>query len=382
MKIHRKERACTRVRHGNLMANYRSSGRELRKSPKGMIAGLIAAGLLIGGAYGVRRVLTGMHTLIPTDGERSADHEVVIPGTTQTDDPDSIRYDFRDIFRSDIGRGELVLVNRDHPVKDVEYGLVNVYETKNEFYATKDMEIRLQKAAADALNDMTTDFYEATGHSDLMVMNGYRSYAEQQQLYENDLQRTGKNSSDIYAVPGCSELESGFAFTLSIYRGGNARDFNGEDDYAWIVEHCAEYGFILRYPPEKEDVTKVKNQPFVFRYVGAAHALNMQRQDLCMEEYVQFLAEYPFEGDLHCILRGNDGIRYECYYVSGGEDETAEMVSVPVPSELHYAISGNNCGGFFVTAELPASDESSTAVITLAKPSVTATETTTTVRPE
>lgn len=360
-----------------IMAEYRSSGKELRKSPKGLIAGILTVGLLAGGVYAVQRVMSGMQTLVPTEDERSADHEVVIPGTTEPADPSKIQYEYRDIYRSDIGRGDLVLVNADHPISNLEYGLVNVYESKNEFLWVKDMEIQLQRSAMDALNDMATDFQRETGHADLMVMNGYRTYEEQQRLYENDLQRTGGSTSTLYAIPGCDEFESGLAFDLNIYQNGNARAFNDEGDYAWITEHCAEYGFILRYPEEKEYLTKVKDKPFVFRYVGPAHAMNMAKQEMCMEEYMLFMEEFTFDYEPHFVLRDAEGKRYECYYIPAGDDETAEMASVPVPTTLHFAVSGDNRNGFFVTAELPASDESSTAVITWAKTVPYTTETTT-----
>ena len=344
--------AWTAPRSTNVnMAEYRSSGKELRKSPKGLIAGLLSVALVAVTAFAVRYVRAGMQSLELTDDERSA-ADLMLPSETETTlDPNRVMYESRDVFLSDISRGTLVLVNPEHTIEDQELGLVNVAESKNEYLSVGDVYIRLQKQAMDAMNSLAKGFFDKTGHQDLMIATGYRSYAEQQELYERDLQRTGENYSAQYAIPGASEFESGLGLELMIYSGGRFDQFTGEDDYAWVLNHCSDYGFIQRYPAEKEDITGVRDQTAILRYVGVPHARYMRDHDLTLEEYVQLLENYPFES-AHLLMEDNRGKEYEVYYVPADPDSGAEVVSVPIPTSLHYAISGSNRNGFYVTVEL------------------------------
>lgn len=343
------------------MADYRSSGKELRKSPKGMIAGLLSLALVAGFALAVRYVRNSMQSLELTDEERSA-ADVQLPSETETtEDPDRIMYESRDVFMTDISRGTLIYVSPDYPIGDQELGLVNVSESKNEYLSVGDVYIRLQKQAMDAMNSLAKTFYEETGHQDLMIATGYRSYAEQQDLYEHDLQRTGGNSSDLYAIPGASEFETGLALELMI-NNGYFEEFTGEDDYAWVLDHCADFGFIQRYPEDKETITRISGQSAVLRYVGVPHAVYMRDHDLTLDEYVQLVENYPFEG-VHLRLEDRRGKEYEVYCVAADPESGAEVISVPIPSRLHYAISGSNRFGFFVTVEMdPFATTQTTAV--------------------
>ena len=62
-----------------------------------------------------------------------------------------------------------------------------------------------------------------------------------------------------------------------------------DGDYAWLTENAWRYGFILRYPPEKADVTGIGYESWHFRYVGIPHAWYMQENNLCLEEYLDLL---------------------------------------------------------------------------------------------
>ncbi len=100
----------------------------------------------------------------------------------------------------------------------------------------------------------------------------YRSTEKQKELYE-----AGKTT----AAPGTSEHNSGLA--VDIGSAKNA-DFTGSAEEAWLLEHAHEYGFVLRYPKHKEDITGFKYEPWHFRYVGKDLAAYMTENDLCLEE--------------------------------------------------------------------------------------------------
>ena len=114
---------------------------------------------------------------------------------------------------------------------------------------------------------------------------------------------------------------------------------NGE--YAWAVQHAWEYGFIQRYPPHKSAVTGISYESWHFRYVGIPHACLMKQENLCLEEYIEYLRDFSFDrGPLtvNCLGRS-----WRIYYAAG--------TAIPVPAAGNYEISGNNVDGFIVTVE-------------------------------
>lgn len=85
------------------------------------------------------------------------------------------------------------------------------------------------------------------------------------------------------AVPGTSEHCLGYAADLCSLE----ESFENSEQFAWLQEHCAEYGFILRYPKDKVDITKISYEPWHYRYVGSNHAQIIMSQGLCLEEYLE-----------------------------------------------------------------------------------------------
>ena len=148
----------------------------------------------------------------------------------------------------------------------------------------------------DAVNRMLND---ASAY-DLAVVSAYRPKEEQNTLYWRKVQQyTDKGYSDLEAQkvggtivkrPGFSEHNCGLAMDV----GGSGdytleQTFANTPAYAWLMEHCADYGFILRFPEGKEDITGVIYEPWHYRYVGTAVSLPMRDNGLCLEEY---LGEY------------------------------------------------------------------------------------------
>ncbi len=102
----------------------------------------------------------------------------------------------------------------------------------------------------------------------------YRSVAKQKELFE-----AGKTT----AAPGTSEHNSGLAIDIG---SAVSEDFEGSKEEAWLLEHAHEYGFILRYPKGKEDITGFDYEPWHFRYVGKEQAKLIYESGLCLEEYL------------------------------------------------------------------------------------------------
>lgn len=114
--------------------------------------------------------------------------------------------------------------------------------------------------------------------------SGYRSYQNQTQLYNNYVNLHGEEEANTFsAKPGFSEHQTGLTFDL--------KDFNGqlvEDPITsqWIKDNCTQYGFIIRYPEGKEDITGYIYEPWHLRYVGEEVANQIMNNNTTLEQYL------------------------------------------------------------------------------------------------
>lgn len=332
------------------MADYRSTGKELRKSPKGLIAGLIAVVLAAGGYYGIHRVRSGMQSLRRDAPDSVEQVEISIPEPETTKPAEHPDYTTVEIPVTEIRHGALILVNETFLAEDYDENIVRAYDKRNGYLTVRDLDVQLRSDAMEAVNQLAAGFYKAKEHSDLLLFNGYRTKDQQKKLYEKDAENN--------PLPGCSEYQTGYTFDFCIANGAGFKDFDGEGDYAWIAEHCAEYGFVRRFPPGKELLTQTAgSSAWAFRYVGLPHSMFMAQNNMCLEEYLDLVEEYPFDGT-HLFEKDAVGRQYEIYYVSVDPNDTSETVSLPVPRTLRYTVSGNNKHGFIVTVEMPREDQS------------------------
>ena len=126
-----------------------------------------------------------------------------------------------------------------------------------------------------------------------IVYSGYRSKETQQSIYDRNLARNladGYSSEEAealtrqwVAVPGTSEHQLGLAVDIDSENPDKCSD---EAVWEWLLEHCAEYGFILRYPADKTDITGIGYEPWHFRYVGKEAAQTIMSEHITLEEYL------------------------------------------------------------------------------------------------
>ncbi len=191
--------------------------------------------------------------------------------------------------------GYPLLVNRDNYIPDgyKTLALVNLRDyCPSSVVTIKGSEIQGEKVAVDALLTMLRAAKEA-GHSGWQVNAGYRSVQYQQSLFDDRvyaLRQEGYSGSqarakvrETVADPGASEHHTGLAFDIAIT--GEA-SFASTKQSVWLAQHCWEYGFILRYPLDKVEITGISYEPWHIRYVGTAHSLIMRDENLCLEEYI------------------------------------------------------------------------------------------------
>ncbi len=123
----------------------------------------------------------------------------------------------------------------------------------------------------------------------LWVASGYRDYATQEKLYETYAAADGEQAADSYSArPGSSEHHTGLAIDLNTVNEA----FGETPEGKWVVEHGAEYGFILRYPQGKEEETGYMYEPWHIRYVGEELARKITDSGLCFEEYFGITSVY------------------------------------------------------------------------------------------
>lgn len=123
----------------------------------------------------------------------------------------------------------------------------------------------------------------------LWMTSGYRSYYDQEYIYNGYVKRDGQEKADTYSArPGHSEHQTGLAYDL------NDLDWNfGETpEGKWVAENCHKYGFILRYPEGKEEITGYMYEPWHIRYVGVEKATEIFESGLCLEEFLNITSVY------------------------------------------------------------------------------------------
>ncbi|MBE6709388.1 MAG: D-alanyl-D-alanine carboxypeptidase family protein [Ruminococcaceae bacterium] len=261
--------------------------------------------------------------------------------------------------QSAIHEGELILVNADHEFvfPDVRDD-VSVYDNKTLSYKVGDMNVTLSMTAITAFNKLMDDFYAETGCRDVMIVSGggFRTEEFQRQLYSNRVATDGAEMAAKYvALPGHSEHHTGLAMDLSVYTdAGEGYAVRAYEKCKWLVENFENYGFILRYPEEKSDITGISYESWHYRYVGLPHSLIMKEKGWVLEEYIEYLRNLP-EGTAiswngiaseEISLEGIHGGDYVVYYVPANETGDTE---IKVPKNREYTVSGDNVGGFIVT---------------------------------
>ncbi|MDR2753489.1 MAG: M15 family metallopeptidase [Oscillospiraceae bacterium] len=127
---------------------------------------------------------------------------------------------------------------------------------------------------------------------DLVPYSGYRSTDHQKRTFENKiayyvLQGDSRAQAILSAAeyinpPGCSEHEAGLAMDIV----NTEESFKDTEEYRWLTRHAADYGFILRYPANKVNITAIAYEPWHWRYVGVADAKKIAAGGLCLEEYL------------------------------------------------------------------------------------------------
>lgn len=150
--------------------------------------------------------------------------------------------------------------------------------------------------AIEDLNQMMNDMIK-DGILNIWVQSAYRSVERQKELYDDSVQKylnqgktleeAEKLTDEYINKPGSSDHNLGLAVDFNYVDN----KFENLDGFDWLQENAENYGFILRYPKDKEDITKISYESWHWRYVGEEHAKKMNELKMCLEEYIEYLQE-------------------------------------------------------------------------------------------
>jgi len=155
------------------------------------------------------------------------------------------------------------------------------YDAANAFYALRDA-MKADGMAVDPLS-------------------GYRTYEEQVAIFNYNVQlhteegmspeEAREYTERFVAIPGTSEHQYGRSIDVTM-DGTTNHSFHKTEQGQWLIDHAHEYGFVIRYPADKTEITGINYEPWHLRWVGNEHAAFMHRHGLCLEEYIKLVNEY------------------------------------------------------------------------------------------
>lgn len=185
----------------------------------------------------------------------------------------------------------LILVNKNNIIPENYNFEKTIIEKK--WY----IDIRIKEALEKMLSDARNQGL------DPIICSAYRSTEYQTNLYNKKIteyqekgytQKEAEEQASYWVTnPRTSEHEIGLALDI-VERNYQTLDEKQENTnlQKWLMEHCYEYGFILRYPTNKKEITKINYEPWHYRYVGVKDAMFIKENGFCLEEYIEFLKEF------------------------------------------------------------------------------------------
>ena len=191
-------------------------------------------------------------------------------------------------INSSVEDWNLILVNKDNPIPE-NYTLETI-KIENNYQIDQRIKEATEKMLADARKNGLKP----------VICSAYRSTKYQTTLFNKKVQEYRKKgfskeqatelASNWVTIPGTSEHEIGLSLDI-IDINYQILDEKQENTAVqkWLMEHCYEYGFILRYPTEKRDITKINYEPWHYRYVGVDDAMIIKEKGFCLEEYIEYL---------------------------------------------------------------------------------------------
>lgn len=182
---------------------------------------------------------------------------------------------------------QLVLVNKENALP-ADYIPTDLVVPDINYPFTEDLpKKKVRKIAATAMEELFAASDEAG--LELFAQSGYRSYDRQETVFASNVQSLGEEQANqVSARPGESEHQTGLTMDVTSRDVGFQlnEDFAETDEGKWLAENAAKYGFIIRFPKGKEEITQYQYEPWHIRYVGKKAAKEITENNLTLEEYL------------------------------------------------------------------------------------------------
>ncbi len=190
--------------------------------------------------------------------------------------------------KTDDSLGKFVILNK-HYYSDGNYkgkDLIKV-DSKYNLYG---YEFELSKECYEAFLKMYNDAKEK-GYA-FKINSAYRSYEKQINIYQGWVNKDGQELADTYSArAGYSEHQTGYAFDVRDFPFTND-DYSKTKSFTWVSENAHKYGFIIRFPKNKEYITGYQYEPWHYRYVGIEAAKYIHDNDITFEEYYEYFIRF------------------------------------------------------------------------------------------
>lgn len=294
-----------------------------------------------------------------------------------------------------IHQGSLILVNRQYPMRYIpkERELCPVSARQPEICMECESAAMLRRLLKEVRREAIGKGYislrmqngrlgrDAARQDFIVGVSGYRTKEEQVRIFEDSLKENGREFTEKYvAFPDHSEHQTGLAIDLAENKAEIdfiRPDFPYEGICQRFREKMADFGFIERYPKEKQAITGIGAEPWHFRYIGVPHARMMRKKGMVLEEYVEWLKQFDLlenplimyregkeirigyvkaEGEYTRIAYGNAQEHTQLAYGNTREYTRVAYVGTQgdymgIEGQLRQGIrvSGNNMDGFIIT---------------------------------
>ena len=183
-----------------------------------------------------------------------------------------------DIKQLDI-KYDLALINKDNEIPDGLLNSINLVSLTEYLSDDNNPQYVLDENVLKMLKPLLEEANTLDRHKTFLT-SSYRTYEEQKDLYDN-------GDKNLVQIPNHSEHQTGLAFDIANSYKPNT-GFTETYQGLWIEKHAANYGFILRYPIDKVNITGISNEQWHFRYVGKLNAKIIKENNLTLEEYIDF----------------------------------------------------------------------------------------------
>lgn len=194
-------------------------------------------------------------------------------------------------INSNVDEWNLMLVNKNNSIPDNYQVKTKIVEGnhKLDYRIIESAQRMLEDARKEGLNPIICSSFRSTEKQKALFNNKVNEYKRQ----GYSLNGAKEKASLWVAIPGTSEHEIGLALDI-VSKKYQILDEKQEktNEQQWLIENCNKYGFVLRYPTDKKEITQINYEPWHYRYVGVENAKFMTEKGYCLEEYIEYLKSF------------------------------------------------------------------------------------------